>query len=177
MPNAYPNLSRIVQNNFVYLANLAALEAWYMDVRRSFFEGQEFGDLIYAGLLEKVKLAREERIKRLLAMAEKMPKQGVERRAQGKGLCRESGNSPSNVERACGLFSSRSDAAGGADHRERFLIGLRRAQEKQWGELHRGREEPACRPVRQGTLWLEAIIRELSAKVGAIFPSLDLYNK
>ena len=176
MPNAYPNLYHIVQNNCVYLANLAALEAWYRDVRRSFFEGQEFGDLLYSGLLEKVKLAREERIKRLLAMAEKIPKQGVnavpkERAYAGKREFAE------QMERACGLFSTPSDAAGAADHRERFLMGLSEHKRRNGGSYIEVVKSLPADLALQGTLWLEAIIREFSTKMGAIFPSKGLDNK
>ena len=46
-------------------ANLVALEEWYAHVRRPFFEAQEFGPLVFAGLLEKLALAKKERVKRL----------------------------------------------------------------------------------------------------------------
>ena len=39
----------------------------------TFFNNQEFGDLLYDGLIDKLSLAKAERIKRLRAMAEKMP--------------------------------------------------------------------------------------------------------
>lgn len=175
-PNAYLSLSHIVRNNYLYLANLAALEAWYVDVRKGFFEGQEFGDLIYAGLLEKVSLAREERIKRLQAMAEKMPKPDAnagskERLFSGKREFAE------HVDQACELFSSRSGAGAGAGHRERFLSAF--------GEHKRNHEGTYIEVVKSlpsdiseaGTLWLETIIRELSARVGELFPSLDLFKK
>ncbi len=68
---AYPNIRRIVENNIIYLANLMALEEWYHHVRRPFFDSQEFGPLIYSGLLEKLRLAKQERLKRLYALAEK----------------------------------------------------------------------------------------------------------
>lgn len=175
-PNAYLSLSHIVRNNYLYLANLAALEAWYVDVRKDFFEGQEFGDLIYAGLLEKVGLAREERIKRLRAMAEKMPKPDAnagskERLFSGKREFAE------HVDQACELFSSRSGAGAGAGHRERFLSAF--------GEHKRNHEGTYIEVVKSlpadiseaGALWLETIVRALSARVSALFPSLDLFKK
>jgi len=33
VPRAYPNLSRVVKNNIIYVANLMALEQWYLHVR------------------------------------------------------------------------------------------------------------------------------------------------
>jgi UDP-N-acetylglucosamine/UDP-N-acetylgalactosamine diphosphorylase len=68
---AYPNLIRVLENNILYLANIKALEAWYTNARKPFFEIQEFGSLIYAGALEQFASARRERIKRLKEMAQK----------------------------------------------------------------------------------------------------------
>ena len=45
--HAYRNLSRVIGNNIIYLANLFALEHWYNYVRQPFFSKQEFGTLIY----------------------------------------------------------------------------------------------------------------------------------
>jgi len=71
--HAYRNLGRVVHNNVLYLANLVALEQWYRHVRRPFFERQEFGDLVYDGAIRTLSAAKEERTKRLLAMASKVP--------------------------------------------------------------------------------------------------------
>jgi bifunctional UDP-N-acetylglucosamine pyrophosphorylase/glucosamine-1-phosphate N-acetyltransferase len=70
-PGAYPNIRHIVENNIIYIANLMALEEWYVHVRRPFFDSQEFGRFIFAGLLDKLTLAKKERMKRLQILAEK----------------------------------------------------------------------------------------------------------
>jgi len=72
IPRAYPGFRRVLENNILYLANLMALEEWYRQVRRPFFEAQEFGPLLLAGALDKLALAKKERIKRLQALAEKV---------------------------------------------------------------------------------------------------------
>ncbi len=79
IPAHYPGLARIVENNILYLANLAALEAWYADVRKPFLEAKPFGRLLYAGVLEQIGAAKKERIKRLKAMAQKAAAAGSER--------------------------------------------------------------------------------------------------
>ncbi|MEW6664562.1 MAG: UDP-N-acetylglucosamine pyrophosphorylase [Thermodesulfobacteriota bacterium] len=174
-PDAYPGLSRIMQNNFIYLANLAALEAWYVHVRKDFFEGQEFGDLIYAGLLEKVTLAREERIKRLKAMAKKMPKPyaGSGPGERHPSLKRDFAD---HVDRACEIFSSRAGAVPGAGHRERFLSDFGKHTGKHGGTYIEAVKNLPAHISREGTLWLETIVRELCAQAGALFPSLDLFK-
>jgi len=66
---AYPNIRRIVENNIRYIANLKALEAWYTEVRKPFLGALEFGPFLYAGVMEQLLLARQERLKRLRNMA------------------------------------------------------------------------------------------------------------
>jgi UDP-N-acetylglucosamine/UDP-N-acetylgalactosamine diphosphorylase len=71
VPAAYPNIRRIIENNILYLANLKALEAWYQQVRKAFFDATEFGPFLYAGVMDQLALAQKERLKRLRAMARK----------------------------------------------------------------------------------------------------------
>jgi len=71
VPAAYPHLQHLLENNFLYLANLLALEAWYKNVRKTFFETQEFGTFLYTGAMDVLSLARNERLKRLRIMAQK----------------------------------------------------------------------------------------------------------
>ncbi len=73
MPRTYGNLARLIRNNVVYLANLVALEQWYRAVRQPFFARQELGGLVYEGALVMLAGAKHERLKRLRAMAAKVP--------------------------------------------------------------------------------------------------------
>lgn len=68
---AYSGFQRIVENNLFYLANIKALEAWYINVRRPFFEAREFGLFIYNGAINVLSLAGKERLQRLRVMAQK----------------------------------------------------------------------------------------------------------
>ena len=70
-PMAYPNFRHMVENNILYMANLRALEAWYLQVRKPFFEAREFGSLIYNGAMNQLSLAGKERLKRIKTMAQK----------------------------------------------------------------------------------------------------------
>ena len=71
IPALYPSLRRILENNILYMANLRALEVWYAQVRKPFFEAQEFGSLIYNGAMDQLSLAGKELLKRLKTMAQK----------------------------------------------------------------------------------------------------------
>jgi len=175
-PAAYLNLSRIVRNNFLYLANLTALDAWYRNVRKDFFEGQEFGDLIYEGLVDKLSLAREERIKRLKAMAEKMPRSSENSRAEGK---RTTGKEEfgRRIESACELFSDQRNAQIGSDDRERFLNAFHEHKRNTGATYIEVIKSLPIHISTAGTLWLQAIVQELYTRVAAFFPSLELLKK
>ncbi len=67
---------RILTNNIVYIANLMALSCWYRHVRSLCVSGP-FSKALHEGLMEKVKMALQERIRRLqdylMKTAEKKP--------------------------------------------------------------------------------------------------------
>jgi bifunctional UDP-N-acetylglucosamine pyrophosphorylase / glucosamine-1-phosphate N-acetyltransferase len=175
-PNAYPGLSRVVENNFLYLANLSALEEWYVFVRQSFFSGQEFGPWIYSGLLRNLASARRERVKRLKAMAEKIP-------GPGKNGKPESRNTPGReefrerVEMACDLFSGKTGFDETAEHRDRFLTlfsDYRKDRDGNYIEVVKNLPTPVS---TEGTLWLDAAILGVCRRVAEIFPSMGLFKK
>lgn len=68
-PAPYADIIGIIENNLLYLANLKALEQWYIHVRKPFFEAYEFGSLLYEGAVEILSLACKERLQRLNQMA------------------------------------------------------------------------------------------------------------
>jgi bifunctional UDP-N-acetylglucosamine pyrophosphorylase / glucosamine-1-phosphate N-acetyltransferase len=175
-PHSYPGLSRVVENNFLYLANLTALEEWYVGVRQHFFSKQEFGELIYSGSLDKLVSARKERIKRLKAMAERIPvsieKNGSKSPGRpGRQEFRE------HIERACALFSEKADAEAAAEHRDRFLTlfsGHKKEVDGSYVDVVKGL--PAAVST-EGTLWLDKIILGICRRIAAIFPSMALFKK
>lgn len=63
-PGAYSNVKRIFNNNIFYIANLLALFQWYQHIRFQFIS-DEFPIQLYEGVLEKLQIAVNERIKRL----------------------------------------------------------------------------------------------------------------
>jgi bifunctional UDP-N-acetylglucosamine pyrophosphorylase/glucosamine-1-phosphate N-acetyltransferase len=118
-PRTYGGLRRIVRNNVLYLANLVALEEWYKNVRQPFFARQEMGRLVYEGALEVLDAAKQERTKRLLAMAQKVPA-GTEGARQWRERAAE----------VCGHFAAgpeRSAVAGEAFAAEAVALASGRA--------------------------------------------------
>ncbi len=64
VPGKYFNIKRIFLNNIIYIANLAALMNWYQHVRYLFVSDQ-FPQHLLDGLIQKLTLAINERIRRL----------------------------------------------------------------------------------------------------------------
>ena len=68
----YRSIKRVVLNNIVYIANLMALEQWYNHVRSQFISN-DFPELLFDALKEKLSMAIDERIGRLKKLRQKMP--------------------------------------------------------------------------------------------------------
>ena len=66
----YRSTARIFRNGIRYLANLAALEAWYRIVRATFMLATPHGAACHAGALRALAVIRKERVKRLDAVAD-----------------------------------------------------------------------------------------------------------
>ena len=168
-PRSYPRLSRIVENNFVYLANLAALEQWYIHVRQSFFQEQEFGELIYRGVLKKLAMAVEERFKRIEDMAGKLA-------VPGDGGAVAGGDEPArralraNATRLRELFMNDSAARqAGREQRDLFLAGLQKSRKKNAAYIDTIQGLPAD-VSSSGTRWLEQIVGSVTNLLASLVP-------
>jgi UDP-N-acetylglucosamine/UDP-N-acetylgalactosamine diphosphorylase len=67
----YHGFKRILTNNIIYLANLAALGQWYDQVRR-LFVSNDFPQPLLEGLQEKLQMAVDERIVRFSELIQKI---------------------------------------------------------------------------------------------------------
>ena len=176
VPDNYVGLPHMVENNILYLGNLAALEQWYIHVRQGIFNKHELGNLIYKGALGKLGMAKKERIKRLRAVADKMPDSLKEDRS-GKPAGEGKVELHNNIGQVCDLFNSNTAAGIGAEHRDPFLTGLRNQindNDADYLKLIQGLPSDLS---SQGTLWLEGIIHELCRKTAGILPSMNLFKK
>jgi UDP-N-acetylglucosamine/UDP-N-acetylgalactosamine diphosphorylase len=64
------DISRKVNYNIVYVANLLALRQWYSYVRREFFIREKYGNDLYCGALNVLTAAVAERIKQMSLFAQ-----------------------------------------------------------------------------------------------------------
>ncbi|TAN35617.1 MAG: UDP-N-acetylglucosamine pyrophosphorylase [Verrucomicrobia bacterium] len=71
---AFRSVERIVRNNLQYLGNLRALHQWYQYVRQPVMSEDTWDAACYAGAQEQLRMALEERIKRLKELAGRMPR-------------------------------------------------------------------------------------------------------
>ncbi|MDZ4655781.1 MAG: UDP-N-acetylglucosamine pyrophosphorylase [Coriobacteriia bacterium] len=162
-PYTYKNLIRVVRNNVIYLANLIALEHWYRQVREPFFARQEMGDLVYAGALEMLSLAKEERMKRLMAMAAKIPVSAPA--AQEFSV---------HADRICALFEGDPELPHGAEFIGSFQPAAAAATTGNYLETVQGMT-PELRAM--GIHWLQQIVDALCEKADERLKSMNLFDR
>jgi len=170
---AYPGFRRIVENNIRYLANLSALEAWYREVRKPFLEAQEFGPLLYAGVMDQLSLARQERLTRLEAMVEKAAAAVANQTPESARSRREFLARFKEVETAF-----REPAPGDETQRSReaFLDAFQRAAGRDRSNYIAAIQALPAEVSSQGVRWLGSLVDDLCAAAAEAVPSLELFN-
>jgi UDP-N-acetylglucosamine/UDP-N-acetylgalactosamine diphosphorylase len=176
MPNMYGGLSHILEKNIFYLANLTALEQWYIHVRHPFFNAQEFGDLIYAGALEKLLLSKKERIKRLKFMVDKIPV------SHDKCTCKNQFQERKcelhdNIDQACALFEEKYSDNSTPKYRDLFLAAFENHKQDYDADYIKVIQSLPSSVSQEGVRWLDHIVERLCQKAAAVLPSLHLFKK
>ncbi len=175
-PGAYTNLHRIVGNNIIYLANLMALEEWYIHVRRPFFDVQELGNLIYAGLLDKLSLAKKERMKRLRILAEKTKmysEGGAEKKRETAGK-KEFYERFAEIEE---LFSGGIKGGAVEKGRDGFLSSFEKESCGSQRNYIAAIQGLPAQISEKGVQWLQGIVDAYCEKAKTIMPSLNMFGK
>lgn len=160
-PRTYKNLTRVVRNNVIYLANLVALELWYREVRWPFFAKQELGDLVYAGALEVLSLAKAERVTRLLGMAEKVPRSTL----AGQEF-------QDRADAVCSIFESDLEVPDSGEFIDAFRPAAAGVSD------YIGTVQAIAPEVRaMGTQWLGGIVDAYCAEADALLRPMDLFDR
>jgi bifunctional UDP-N-acetylglucosamine pyrophosphorylase/glucosamine-1-phosphate N-acetyltransferase len=170
-PRAYSNLRRIVENNIIFIANLMALEEWYVHVRRPFFESQEFGELIFSGLLDKLDLAKKERIKRLQVLAEKT-KASSEHEGETSGK-KEFSEKFKEIEE---LFAATIGDGAIEKYRDDFLSASDKARRESGAGYIAVIQGLPSHVSEKGTVWLQRIVDTFCENTREIVPSFKLFD-
>ncbi|OPX93420.1 MAG: Bifunctional protein GlmU [Syntrophorhabdus sp. PtaB.Bin006] len=175
-PKAYPNIHRIVENNILYVANLMALEEWYVHVRRPFLDSQEFGRLIFSGLLDKLSLAKKERMKRLQALSEKARvsfADGAEHKPEAVGR-NEFSEKFAELEK---IFAEGIKDGLMEKYRDDFLSASGKAR-SEGGESYIAVIQAFPGDVSEkGAAWLQRIVDVYCEKAKELMPSLNMFGK
>ena len=164
VPNLYPGVERLFENNLQYIGNLYALEQWYLHVRRPFFLGDEFGEQLLEGGLDKLKSALGERKKRLAALLKNLDTTSVPERFATQ-LRKE-------------LFAKRDEimekvSSGqilemGTESRDAFLASLERTRSESDGSYIATIQALEANQANTGTDWLQQIVDETSRQARSV---------
>ncbi|MCX8117566.1 MAG: UDP-N-acetylglucosamine pyrophosphorylase [Desulfobacterota bacterium] len=176
IPKAYPNLSKIVENNVRYIGNLIALEQWYRHVRKLFFREQEYGTLIWEAVLDNLQRAKKERFQRLKEMANKVaeaidltaPKGPEHQKAKQEFF--EKGK---DLE---GLLDAEATHRAGEEERDTFLDGLLKQKREHGDHYLKVIQGLPTKISSVGTAWLDAIVLNTCLKAKRGLPALRLFK-
>ena len=173
VPGLYSGLKRIIENNILYLSNLMALEQWYLHVRKPFLESRELGNLIFQGALNNLSLAKTERKKRLMSMAEKLryPVGETEGTSSNPGRFEFS----EKITELCQTFHPENVSRIGLSPRDQLLKEIHKPGAS--GNYIRTIQGLPPAIVRKGIAWLEQIIVDLCGKASELVPSMGLFKK
>jgi len=166
LPDRRGDIGGKVRNNLLYLANLAALEAWYRRVRCRFFATGTLEEALLPGALAVLSGAVAERIRRLGEFSEKLPREEGAVEMEGGGAARRR-QFRERWPEAEGLLREENGERGEEALRERFLAILdqrvgRPAASGDYLPFIQTLDPPTR---RLGTAWLESVVNERMDRV------------
>jgi hypothetical protein len=174
--NMYRNVKGRVTKSIRYIANLLALKQWYRHVRSLFIGKDPMDEILHAGALEKLAMAIEERIKRLEALARKMPRSAdiyrtVAKEKADERLLTQKAELVDRWKDIASVFEKNLDDPGDASLREPFLEEMvRQIKEKgpDYVPVVQGLEKTWA---AAGTAWLQAIVDTVDDQALSFLPS------
>ena len=173
-PGMYRNIKRIVANNIIYIANLIALMQWYLHVR-SQFVSNDFPKDLFDGLTNTLKMALDERIKRLVELCIKMPDsartyKNIAKENASSLLLQQKKELYDSWPELEGLFKEQLHNGGDQSSRDIFLekiyLGIRKSG-KDYISVIKGLEREEA---ETGTLWLKGIVECITDNTLKIIP-------
>ena len=174
-PGLYRNVKKKTLHNINYIANLIALRNWYCHLRPIFSSGDGLREELIRSGIEILDRAVEERVKRLMVFAEKLPLSAEIYRKSMKG-----GSTPEVLLRKEQIFESRHRVGDllleshqkeyGKESRDNFLAEFL-MNRRQSGEGYI-EEIKSLSPgtAEKGVGWLQGIVDEVVEEVLEIIP-------
>lgn len=164
----YRSIARRVRNNVIYVGNLHALAQWYEHVRRRYTGADETP--VLDGALARLESAVAERVKRIRALADKMPASvamAAEAGVRAESIAQQRALGERGAAFADALAARPNDAVGAAE-RDAFLDALPDAD---YLEAMPGVPE-ASRAA--GTAWLDAIVSATMTAAASVLPEFGI---
>ena len=171
----YRGLKRIVVNNLFYIGNIMALNQWYRHVRSQFIS-EEFPLPLLNALVDKSEMVIDERIRRLKALANKMPesiaiqKSRLKKTPPSRSMVQQT-ELYENMMDITSILRDMRDDKGDISIRDTFLedlIPYLRPHQKDYIAVIKLLESKV---KNNGTLWLQGIIDTTMSKVLDVIPS------
>ncbi len=178
-PGVYSHVKDRVINNINYIANLVALKHWYVSVRSRFMRGPSMGEMLYEGVLDKLDMALNERIKRLKALSGKMSESAKRYQSVMKGkvsekLLRQKQELFDRWQEVEAVFAKSREDAGDPSCREPFLEHIERAVREKGSDYVGVIQGLDATWSAEGTRWLQGIVDGINRQVLDLMPSFSL---
>ena len=175
-PGVYWYVKRRVIRNVNYIANLVALFQWYVAIRSLFLKGDAMATGLYRGLVDKLQMAIEERIKRFKVLAQKMPESSEKYRSIMKEEAKERllGQKQELFDRWEDLedvFARNLENQGDPSIREPFVEHLSRHVQKEGTGYVRVLQGLDRSWSGEGTKWLQGIVETVKEEAFQVVPS------
>jgi len=174
-PGLYNNVKRIIDLNTGYIANLIALRRWYLDVRSGLMNQGPMGNALLEGALEKLDKAIQERLKRLGAVAGRMPRsieiyKEVTSGNSNKALIQRKKEFSEKWPELEQVFKDSLAWEGDSSQKDRFLSTLEktsRAKGENYVDTIKGLDE---NEALAGTIWLQDIVDKITEHIWKLLP-------
>ena len=173
----YSDIKHRVYNNICYIANLLALRQWYIHVRQPFFRREDMGAELYAGAIDNLEIAVEERLKRFRDLSDKVKaslppgRNAAQKGIQGKLLKqkREFSENWSRIEEA---FTSGKEITVDLKNRDSFLrvIHDKMKDEEDYIKAIQGLDRDVS---IMGTAWLQHVVDHIMRSALIHLPSCN----
>lgn len=156
VPGKYWNLKRTVINNIIYISNLMALMNWYVNVRAQFLS-EEFSESLFYGLIEKLNMVIDERLKQFESLCL-------------KNITQELSAKWFRIEE---LFDDLRHYEGNKKTKEMCLESIARGIKKSGKNYLQVIKNLEPSEAKLGTKWLQGIVDHLVSEILTIMPSLS----
>ena len=181
-PGLYNNIKRIIELNTGYISNLIALRRWYIDVRSQLMNDGYMAKSLLEGALEKLDQAIQERLKRLGAVASRMPRsidiyKEVTTGNANKALIQRKQEFSEKWPEMEHAFKDSLTWEGASSKKDRFLNTLEkasRAKGDSYVDIIKGLDE---NEAMAGTIWLQDIVDKITEHIWNLLPSFTEKGK